>query len=146
MNRAMRVGLAACLALAACGTMRGSKGQTFPLQLGEGITAAKGEVHAKDDGKGNVDVELKVDHLAPAGMVRPDATTYVVWLRPKETGQPQNVGVMKVGDKREGRFKTKTPFRDFDIFVTAETNAQVGEPGGDQVLRAAVSPTQRATF
>jgi hypothetical protein len=60
-----------------------------------------------------------------------------VWLRPS-AGLPQNVGVLKLNDKSKGELEAKTPFKTFDVMVTAEQNATATVPSGERVLTASV--------
>jgi hypothetical protein len=146
----MGVLVALTVALNGMGCSRMGIGQEttkFPLDVAsDRVPAARGVVEVKRADGNNVDIKVKVDHLAMPSALNPEATTYVVWLRPAEGGPVQNIGVMPVNDKREGRFSTKTPFRQFEVFVTAERQANVTEPGGLQVLRAQVQPTGSGTF
>jgi hypothetical protein len=72
-------------------------------------------------------------------------TTYVVWLKPTE-GQPVNLGTLNVDRNLRGTFKTRTPFKQFEVFVTAEKMPSVVEPSNKRIMRASVAPTMRATF
>jgi hypothetical protein len=86
---------------------------------------------------GNTNVKVEVQHLAPAALVNPEASTYVVWLRPT-AGFPQNLGVLKVNDKSKGELTTKTAFKSFDVMVTAETNPSATVPSNDRIMTASV--------
>jgi hypothetical protein len=41
-------------------------------------------------------------------------------------------------DDMAGSFRTKTPYKSFDIFVTAEDNPKPDSPSGTEVLRGTV--------
>jgi len=49
---------------------------------------------------------------------------------------PANLGVLSVGEDQEGKLETSTPFKSFEVFVTAEKDAQVTASRGERVLWA----------
>jgi hypothetical protein len=79
-----------------------------------------------------------VKHLAKPENLSPPQTTYVVWIQ-KPGGDPENQGQLKVNDKLEGEFKTVTPYKSFQIFVTGETNPNASAPSGPEVLRQQIT-------
>jgi len=113
------------------------KGYTFPVEFSRDIPAAKGKVNVEPEKDGSNKVKLEVEHVAPPQSVDPQATTYVVWLKP-EGAPPQNAGVLRVGEDRKGSFETKTPFDRFDMTVTAERETTAAQPSERRMLRAAV--------
>jgi hypothetical protein len=139
------MGLAGALATAGCQSlgMGNNKGESFPLQVSGDIPAAQGQLNVKQEKSGNQELQLTVEHLAPAELARPGATVYVVWLTPQGSDQPTNAGVLPVDQDRKGEFKTVTPFKAFEVTVTPERNATVREPSKKPVLRAAVAPAGR---
>ncbi len=63
---------------------------------------------------------------------------YVVWIEPP--GQkPKNLGQLQVDTNEKAELKTKTPYKRFEVFITAEGGAQVEAPHGAPVLSANVS-------
>jgi len=101
------------------------------------VPGATGVVQIRDDPNGNVQYELRVQHLAKPGNLTPPANTYVVWLRAPGS-EAQNQGQLQVGDDLEGRFVSTTPSRNFELFVTAENSPTVDSPSGMVVLRTNV--------
>jgi len=98
--------------------------------------AAAHLTHQKDN-NGNTKLKIHVYHLAKADSLTPPRGTYVVWIEPP--GQPpQNMGVIKVNKNLESEFTTRTPFKKFKIYVTAEEGPTVTTPSGDKVLEAYV--------
>lgn len=94
------------------------------------------KVKKKDNGR---EIKVAVEHLAPVERISPDALHYVVWLQPTQgQAMPANVGVLEVGDDHEGELKTTTPFKNFEVFVTTEKDAQVTAPRGERVLWATI--------
>lgn len=127
------------LVCGACGGMGGTRAapSTARLQSAQVVPAAQGTISATEGSNGNLDLSVKVDHLAPASKVRQDAQTYVVWLVP--TGQPpHSIGTLQLDDNLHGELSTMTPLRRFEIFVTAESSASVTKPSGQPVLRGRI--------
>jgi hypothetical protein len=126
--------VAAVLLLAAVGC--GPK--KVPMNPAPNVPAAAGHAEIGTDRNGNTTIDLKVKHLAKPENLTPPATAYVVWIQP--SGQaPQNVGQLQVNSDLEGEFKGTTPFKAFDIFVTAENNPQATTPTGQEIMRQHVS-------
>ncbi len=110
----------------------------FPLTAASIVPAAKGSVEVGKDRNGNTEVKLKVEHLANPASLSPSQASYIVWLQDKGSG-PENQGELKVNGKLEGTFKTVTPRKNFDVFVTGENDGTVKAPSGPEVLRSTVS-------
>ncbi len=92
--------------------------------------------HQKDD-NGNVKIKIHTYHLARPDSLTPARDAYVVWIEPN--GQPpQNMGTIKVNDNLESEFQTRTPFKVFKIYITAEEGPKVTTPSSDHVLEANV--------
>jgi hypothetical protein len=90
--------------------------------------------HQKDD-NGNVKVNIHFYHLARPDSLTPAKDAYVVWIEPN--GQPpQNMGTIKVNDNLESEFQTRTPFKVFKVYVTAEQGPKVTAPSSDHILEA----------
>jgi muconolactone delta-isomerase len=120
--------LALTLAVASCAT-------TMDMQTSQAIPAAQGEVKVRDQRDGNARVDVRVRHLAPPQQLARDGTHYVVWVQPLDRrGDPQNLGVLSVGDNREGRLRGTTPFEQFELFVTLEPDDRASEPTGERLL------------
>lgn len=136
-------------ALAGCGgtmsALRGEEETKFPMRISQEIPAAEGTVSVtpREDGQR---VKLQVNHLAPADRVVSDARVYVVWLHPMTNGAPPlNVGTIRPGDDRRATIEFTTPFREFDVFITAERNVQATRPSRQQMMAASIRPT-RTTY
>jgi FlaG/FlaF family flagellin (archaellin) len=99
--------------------------------------AAAGEVTVGTDQNGNNAFTIRTYHLANPAELTPAKTAYVVWAQ--ENGkQPENLGELKVNHDLEGTFHGVTPYKDFDLFITAEDNAKAETPSGIEVLRTRV--------
>jgi len=101
------------------------------------VPGASAELKVNKEKNGNVQFELKANHLAKPGRLTPPANTYVVWLQ-QEGSEPQSQGELKIGDDLKGELKGATPLHSFKVFVTAETDAQTKSPSEQVVLRATV--------
>ncbi len=110
----------------------------FPFTASSIVPAAKGSVEVGKDRNGNTELELRVEHLANPTSLSPSQANYVVWLQEKGSG-PENQGELKVNGKLEGSFRTVTPRKNFELFVTGENDGTVKTPSGPEVLRTSVS-------
>ena len=100
--------------------------------------AAMGKVKLDTDRNGNTTMHVEVQHLAQPSSVAPEKNSYVVWIQAKDQ-PPQNAGELRVNkDSLEGDLTTATPYKHFDVFITAEESPRAQSPSGDEVLRATV--------
>ena len=103
-----------------------------------GITpAAEGKVGSSTDRNGNTAIEVEVKHMAAPESLTPAETAYVVWVQPRGK-DPDAVGVLRVNKDLEGSVKATTPYKDFDIFITAEGTMKPERPSGMVILRGTV--------
>jgi hypothetical protein len=112
-------------------------GKTYHMTSTNTVPAAAGNVYVGKEKNGDIKVDVKVSHLAKPGRLTPPANNYVVWLQ-QEGSQPQSQGELKVGDDLEGELKTTTPLKNFNVFITAETDSQTKTPSDQVVLQATV--------
>jgi len=108
--------------IAAAGVLGGACAGASPevrMVSSPDIPAAEGVVRATSGANGNTRLHIFVRHLAKPEKVRPDATTYVVWVQPAG-GLPQNMGALKVDEDLRGSLETITPLKSFDVFITLE--------------------------
>jgi hypothetical protein len=111
----------------------------YPLTADKSVPAARGEVDVGRDKNGNTKVEIEVEHLATPENLTPPRTAYVVWFQERGS-EPLNQGALKPSKSLKASFKSITPLKSFDVFVTAETDATTKSPSGTEVLRASVQP------
>jgi hypothetical protein len=142
-NGAWIMAVAAAVAFAACSTTRtfmssGSSGQDWTMSATPKVPGAAGKARVAAGGDGNQTVDIAVEHLAPAAKVFQGTKHYVVWLQPHGGGPAQNLGVLNVGEDESAHLTTKTPYKDFDIIVTAEMEPNATQPSGRGVLHASV--------
>jgi hypothetical protein len=111
----------------------------FPLTAAASVPAARGQVDVGRDKNGNTRVELKVEHLATPENLTPPRTAYVVWFQ-ERGGEPLNQGVLKPGKDLKATFRSVTPLKVFDVFVTGESDPNTKLPGEPEVMRASIQP------
>ena len=115
------------LGLSACG------GHKYHLVPSFTVPAATGKVDVGHDDNGTT-YDLKVRHLAKPQNLTPPETAYVVWVQ-RPGLEAQNAGVLTVNDDLNGEFRGTTPYKSFDLFVTAEPNPRASLPSGPRVLQ-----------
>jgi hypothetical protein len=142
------LGFSVALAVTGCKSlgMGDDKSTSYPLEVSRGVPAAQGQIKVKPQDAGNQEVQVKVEHLAPAEVAQPGTTVYVVWLTPEGEMQSINAGVLPVGEDRKGELKTVTTFKTFEIFVTPEAKANASQPSHKPVLRAQVKQPATGMF
>ncbi len=111
----------------------------FELTASARVPSAAGIVITRTDKNGNTDLTMDVRFLAKPGSLTPPGAAYVVWFA-QEGMPPENEGELKIASNLRGQFKTHTPWKAFDIFVTAENDPMVKTPTDDGVLRTKVQP------
>jgi hypothetical protein len=104
------------------------------MQTASIVPGAEGRAILEHDRNKNIQVTLEVNHLAKPQSLSPAKETYVVWIQP-EGQQPSNVGVLRISDELRGDFRTTTPYKKFNLFVTAEDSATASSPSGTEIMR-----------
>jgi hypothetical protein len=102
------------------------------------VPAAQGTVEVSHDRNGNSALKLTVEHLAKPGSLSPAHSAYVVWIQGKGK-DAEKLGTLQVNDSLKGSIEGTTPYKSFDVFVTAEDTLMPITPGGLEVFRANVS-------
>ena len=134
----MKQFLLVCALLSVAAFGLGCGGKKVPMNASTSVPAAAGHADIGTDKNGNTTVDLKVHHLAKPEALTPPASAYVVWIQPSGES-PKNQGQLQVNSKLDGEYKTNTPYKKFDLFVTAENNPQATTPAGPEVMRQQVS-------
>ncbi len=127
----MVVGMLAFLGLASA--------KKYPLTADKSVPAARGQVDIGRDKNGNTKVEIEVEHLAPPENLTPPRAAYVVWFQ-ERGAEPLNQGSLKPNKNLKATFKSVTPLKSFDVFVSAESDLNAKTPSGSEVLRASIQP------
>lgn len=94
-----------------------------PQAVGADAVATAEEIEG-----GNQLITLEARNLPPADRLSPGASKFVMWfVAPKQ--QPQNMGKLEYDeDEREARGVATTPKKQFEIRVTAESDANAVAP------------------
>ena len=124
-------------ALIACLVPMLAYARKYPLTATPIVPGAKGYVDVGQDKNGNTEVHLKVEFLPKPSSLTPPAENYIVWFR-QQGSEPKSQGQLKVDDNLRGEFKTTTNLKNFDVFVTAETERAPKAPTGPEVLHATI--------
>ncbi len=114
-----------------------AQGKKFPLAATAAVPAARGSVNTGKDKNGNTKLKVETEHLAEPGKLSPPRTAYVVWFQEKN-GEPAMQGQLRTDKNLKGSFEAVTPLRNFDVFITAESDPGAKQPGGTEVFRATV--------
>jgi len=99
--------------------------------------AAEGKVLTDNDRNGNTGVEVHVKHMATPQSLTPARQTYLVWVQPRGK-EPELLGALRVNEDLEGSLKAATPYKAFDIFITAEDNLKPETPSSMVILKGSV--------
>ena len=129
------------VALVGCG---GSNAQAVPLQHGNRTPAAAGNVTFSTSKNGNNELEVTGKYLPIPGELAPGLAHYVVWVNAGRGPMP--VGTLAIDKNRSGTLDTTTPYRDFDVLVTAEKTPAPARPSNYVVLRGQVGSGVAAAF
>lgn len=107
----------------------------LPLGSSPEIPAASGDVRLRTTPNGNIEVKLRVAHLAPPGRIVPGADVFVVWIRGQAPGaEAQNVGALKVDKKLSAKLTATTSLSSFDLFITCEKSQTATVPDRLELL------------
>jgi len=111
----------------------------YPMTAASIVPGARAEIAISKDKNGNTKLKMRVQHLANLGNLTPRASAYVVWLQ-ERGGNSENQGQLKMDKNLKATFQTVTPFKSFDVIVTAEQDFRVTGPSGPEVLKATIQP------
>ncbi len=109
----------------------------IPVVASSLVPAATGKISYQHDRNGNIQFTLSAKNLAAPSQLTPAKNGYVVWIEPRD--QPaHNAGVLTVNNNLEGSFSGTTPYKTFNVVVTAEDNPTVTQPSGPEILHGTV--------
>jgi len=111
----------------------------YPMTAAPIVPGARAEVAVGKDKNSNTKLEMKVQGLANLENLTPRASAYVVWFQ-ERGGNSENQGQLKTDKNLNATFRTVTPLKSFDVFVTAEQDSRAKGPSGQEVLRATIQP------
>ena len=85
-------------------------------------------------------IDLSVKNMSRPNKINPRAKTYVVWEVPFGAKmKPQSIGILMPDKNLNARLMTATPFKQFELFITAEPTSNPGLPTGQKLLWTSVS-------
>ncbi len=102
------------------------------------IPSAEIKLDLGKDQNGNTTVDLKAKHLAQPANLTPPKSVYVVWVQ-SDDQTPERKGQLVVNKDLSGELKFVTPDQHFQLFITAEDNANAASPQGTEVIRGSVA-------
>jgi len=109
----------------------------IPFLLSSVTPAATGYVKVKKDNNKNYQIKIHIQDLAGIEKIQPTKQTYVVWMV-TDREITKNIGRVKssanVSGNLTGYFETVSSFQPTKIFITAEVDESVQEPGEIVVL------------
>ena len=108
-------------------------GTKVQLSVSSTVPGANAFATIGHDRNQNTTVHLDAKFLPPPQSLSPAQSVYVVWIQ--ADGRPaQNKGQLMVNGSHEGQINIRTPYRDFEIFVTAQPSALSNTPEGPRVI------------
>jgi hypothetical protein len=102
------------------------------------VPSARGTVNVTKDKYNNYIINVKIENLAEAGRLQPAKNTYVVWML-TDDNKTKNIGQVRTTEsflfkKLNAAFETKSVFKPVKIFLSAEYDPNILEPGSVIVL------------
>jgi hypothetical protein len=102
------------------------------------VPAARGSVTVNKDKYNNFVIEIRLENLSEAGRLTPPKNTYVVWMV-TDQNITKNIGQIKtstgfLSKRLKASFETKSSFRPVKIYITAEYDPNLQNPGSEVIL------------
>lgn len=102
------------------------------------VPAAEGRIDIDKDDNNNYTIDIDVDRLADPSRLTPARKYYIVWLETDKDGT-KNLGQLKsksgiFTNSLDASLKTVTPFKPKRVFITAEDDISIENPGSQVVL------------
>ncbi|MDF2187892.1 hypothetical protein [Paraflavitalea sp. CAU 1676] len=108
------------------------------FQTSQIAPAATGEVKIKKEQNANYKVEVSIRHLAPPDKLATSRKFYIVWAELSDANT-RNLGIIKSSSRflsstLKGSLTAVVPSKPKKVFITAETESTVTQPGFPIVL------------
>jgi len=131
--------LSVAYGLCSCVTVPNQDGLLAPTQgtlsKNKKIGDAEAKITITSTRTNSNQIELNVRHIGALNKINPRAKNYIVWELPAGTSmKPQSLGPLYIDKTSQGKLKTVTPFRNFDIFITAESAPNPAQPTGEKLF------------
>jgi hypothetical protein len=102
------------------------------------VPAARGSVKIKSDSNKNWVIQISLTDLAESSRLQPAKLTYIVWMV-TDRQMTKNIGQLKssrgfMSKQLKGSFKTVSSDKPVRLFITAEDDAGIQDPGPQVVL------------
>jgi hypothetical protein len=102
------------------------------------VPSTEGYAKVKKDKNNNYAIEINLYNLPEANRLDPPKKTYVVWMVTQDD-MTKNMGQINTSKKALSRtskssFNTVSPSKPVKIFITAEDEALLQDPGRQQVI------------
>ncbi len=97
------------------------------------VPAARGVTTVKKDKNNNYKINMKLEYLAEPSRLTPPKSVYVVWVL-TDNNVTQNIGQIITTKNLNVTFETVTSFKPIKIYITAEDDASVRNPGMTLIL------------
>ncbi len=119
-----------------------SPGTEFEMNRAFRWPEAQGKLAVQEEKNGNTIVRLSVSNAPLVEDFRESAKIYVVWAQEPGGGRAFNLGALNVETGGKGTIESLTPLSAFDIYLTAEGEAEARMPSGNRLLWASVAKKQ----
>lgn len=116
----------------------GGGGHKVQMMAGTATPGAQATITVKTGANGNTALDIKAQNLAAPDSLTPAENAYVVWIEPPDQAA-QNEGQLRTNQKEQAELHTESAYKRFQVFITAEQNAQVQTPSGPKILSADIS-------
>ena len=102
------------------------------------VPGAEGTIKAKKDKNGNYYIGITIENLAKPNQLTPSKKTYVAWIETQEKGV-KNIGQINssssfLSKTKKASISTVSPYKPIRIFISAEDDGGIEEPGTMIVL------------
>lgn len=102
------------------------------------VPAAQGTVKVKTDSNKNYAIQIEIANLAEPERLQPPRQMYIVWMVTDQE-MTKNIGQIKTSSgtfskNLKASFETVTSFRPTKIFITAENDPNIQNPGWEIIL------------
>ena len=98
------------------------------------VPSATGTVSVKKDRNKNYVVNVNVRNLADPKRLDPAKNTYLVWMESSSEPVKKLGKIMPSGRALEGKLTATATDNPKEVFITAEDDAEVMNPGGQTIL------------
>lgn len=112
-----------------------SCGNTVNFPVSSIVPAAEIKATTKVDKNKNNQIEVVANNMASPDRLNPSRKAYVIW-GVTDDNVLRNLGQLVNKNSKKSTFKTSTPFKIIEIFITAEDRGDLTRPEGQEIARA----------